>query len=405
MSSPTNDVPNIVPSVPRAHTGTATAAVAPFSTPELLAAMLRTSPKISDLFFSPGKPPLVEISGKLAPAGAARVLTRDDTRRIASDLIGSNQEAIDNLKELGSCDVSYSLPGEHRFRVNIFMQRGSCAVVMRVIPSKIPDFATLNLPAELGKIVGLRNGIVLVTGPTGSGKSSTLAAIIDRINKEQSYHVLTIEDPIEFLHPHKNCIVNQRELHSDTPSFALALRAALRQAPKVILVGEMRDKETIEIAMEAAETGHLVLSTLHTIDASKTVERIVGAFPMAEQHTLRNRLAKSFRYIISQRLVPRKDGAGRIAVIEILKSTLRTREYVEKGESDGKTLLDAMRVGEQDGMQHFDGNIERLIREGILDMDTGLAYATNPGNLQLEMSDLKLEAEVEADPLLETSAT
>ena len=408
MSSPTNVVPNGVPNVvaaaPRAAAAAAPAA-ASMSTPDLLAAMLRTSPKISDLFFSPGKPPLVEISGKLAPAGATRVLTNDDTRRIGSDLIGSNQEAIDNLKQLGSCDVSYSLSGAHRFRVNVFMQRGSCAIVMRVIPSKIPDFATLNLPAELGKIVELRNGIVLVTGPTGSGKSSTLAAIIDKINKEQSYHVLTIEDPIEFLHPHKNCIVNQRELHSDTPSFALALRAALRQAPKVILVGEMRDKETIEIAMEAAETGHLVLSTLHTIDASKTVERIVGAFPMAEQHTLRNRLAKSFRYIISQRLIPRKDGTGRIAVIEILKSTLRTREYVEKGESDGKTLLDAMRVGEQDGMQHFDGNIERLIREGVIEMDTGLAYATNPGNLQLEMSDLKLDAEVEADPLLETSAT
>ena len=404
MSSPTSVVPNVVAAAPRAAAAAAPAPV-PMSTPDLLAAMLRTSPKISDLFFSPGKPPLVEISGKLAPAGATRVLTNDDTRRIGSDLIGSNQEAIDNLKQLGSCDVSYSLSGAHRFRVNVFMQRGSCAIVMRVIPSKIPDFATLNLPDELGKIVELRNGIVLVTGPTGSGKSSTLAAIIDKINKEQSYHVLTIEDPIEFLHPHKNCIVNQRELHSDTPSFALALRAALRQAPKVILVGEMRDKETIEIAMEAAETGHLVLSTLHTIDASKTVERIVGAFPMAEQHTLRNRLAKSFRYIISQRLIPRKDGTGRIAVIEILKSTLRTREYVEKGESDGKTLLDAMRVGEQDGMQHFDGNIERLIREGVIEMDTGLAYATNPGNLQLEMSDLKLEAEVEADPLLETSAT
>ena len=404
MSSPTNVVPNVVAAAPRAAAAAAPAPV-PMSTPDLLAAMLRTSPKISDLFFSPGKPPLVEISGKLAPAGATRVLTNDDTRRIGSDLIGSNQEAIDNLKQLGSCDVSYSLSGAHRFRVNVFMQRGSCAIVMRVIPSKIPDFATLNLPDELGKIVELRNGIVLVTGPTGSGKSSTLAAIIDKINKEQSYHVLTIEDPIEFLHPHKNCIVNQRELHSDTPSFALALRAALRQAPKVILVGEMRDKETIEIAMEAAETGHLVLSTLHTIDASKTVERIVGAFPMAEQHTLRNRLAKSFRYIISQRLIPRKDGTGRIAVIEILKSTLRTREYVEKGESDGKTLLDAMRVGEQDGMQHFDGNIERLIREGVIEMDTGLAYATNPGNLQLEMSDLKLDAEVEADPLLETSAT
>ncbi|MBZ5664100.1 MAG: PilT/PilU family type 4a pilus ATPase [Acidobacteriia bacterium] len=407
MSSPTNGAPNLAPPVARpASTAAAAApAPAPFSTAALLAAMLKASAKISDLFFTPGKPPLVEVSGKLMPAGTSRMLTSDDTRHIASELIGKNQVALDNLRQNGSCDVSYSLPGAHRFRVNVFMQRGSCAIVMRVIPAKVPDFEALNLPAELKKIVELRNGIVLVTGPTGSGKSSTLAAIIDKINKEQSYHVLTIEDPIEFLHPHKNCIVNQRELHSDTPNFALALRAALRQAPKVILVGEMRDKETIEIAMEAAETGHLVLSTLHTIDASKTVERIVGVFPMAEQHTLRNRLAKSFRYIISQRLVPRKDGTGRVAVIEVLKSTLRTREYVEKGETDGKTLLDAMRVGEQEGMQHFDGDIERLIRAGVLDMETGLAYATNPGNLQLDMSDLKLEAEASADPLLETSSS
>jgi twitching motility protein PilT len=408
ISSPTAGVSNVAPAGAAPKAGSAAIAAsapapAPFSTPAVLAAMLKTSARISDLFFTPGKPPLVEISGKLTPAGIPRTLTSDDTRRIAADLIGNNPHALGNLKEFGSCDVSYSLPGAHRFRVNIFMQRGSCAVVMRVIPTVIPDFDALNLPEELKKIVGLRNGIVLVTGPTGSGKSSTLAAIIDRINKEQFYHVLTIEDPIEFLHPHRNCIVNQRELHSDTPNFALALRAALRQAPKVILVGEMRDKETIEIAMEAAETGHLVLSTLHTIDASKTVERIVGAFPMAEQHTLRNRLAKSFRYIVSQRLAPRKDGAGRIAIIEILKSTLRTREYVEKGEVDGKTLLDAMRVGEQEGMQHFDGDIERLIRNGTIDMETGLAYATNPGNLQLDMSDLKMDAEVEADPLLETS--
>ncbi|HTC55473.1 MAG TPA: PilT/PilU family type 4a pilus ATPase [Candidatus Sulfotelmatobacter sp.] len=412
MSSPTNPAsrpPGVVPvaapaaSAVRAATAAAPAA-APISTPELLASMLRSSAKVSDLFFSPGKPPLVEINGRLSPAGAARALTSEDTRRIAADLIGSNQHAAQNLKELGSCDVSYSLPGSSRFRVNVFMQRGTCAVVMRVIPGKVPDFASLNLPEELSKIVGLRNGIVLVTGPTGSGKSSTLAAIIDKINKEQFYHVLTIEDPIEFLHPHKNCIVHQRELHADTPSFALALRAALRQAPKVILVGEMRDRETIEIAMEAAETGHLVLSTLHTIDASKTVERIVGVFPMAEQHTLRNRLAKSFRYIISQRLIPRKDGTGRVAAIEILRSTLRTREYVEKGEGEGKTLLDAMRVGGQDGMQHFDGEIDRLIREGILDLDTGLAYATNPGNLQLELADLARE-QAEADPLLENGAT
>jgi twitching motility protein PilT len=282
------------------------------------------------------------------------------------------------------------------------MQRGSCAVVMRVIPSKIPDFVSLNLPAELREIANLRNGVVLVTGPTGSGKSSTLAAIIDLINQEQHYHILTIEDPIEFLHAHKNCIVHQRELHSDTPSFALALRAALRQAPKVILVGEMRDKETIEIALEAAETGHLVLSTLHTIDASKSVERVIGVFPQNEQDMMRNRLAKTFRYIISQRLIPRKDGSGRIAAMEILKSTLRTREYVEKGEGDGKTLLDAMRVGGTEGMQYFDGEIEKLIRAGVIDFETGMAYATNAGNLRLELSDV---AAGEPDPLLETTPT
>lgn len=361
-------------------------APAAFSVPGLLAAMLRAAPKISDLFFSPGKPPLVEVNGRLSPVGA-RSLTPDDTRYVAKELIGSNKQALEKLQENGSCDVSYSLAGTSRFRVNVFMQRGTCAIVMRVIPSKVPSFDELHLPAELQQIAGLRNGIVLVTGPTGSGKSSTLAAIIDLINKQHSFHILTIEDPIEFLHPHQNCIVHQRELHSDTNSFAHALRAALRQAPKVILVGEMRDRETIEIAMEAAETGHLVMSTLHTIDASKTVERIVGVFPLAEQHSVRNRLAKSFRYIVSQRLIPRKDGAGRVAAIEILKSTLRTREYVEKGEVEGKTLLDAMRVGTTEGMQHFDGEIDKLVRAGTIELDTGLAYATNAGNLRLELAD------------------
>jgi twitching motility protein PilT len=375
--------------------------LAPVSTPALLEAMLRSSPKISDLFFSPGRPPLIEVNGRLAPTGP-RALTADDTRRIAADLIGANQNALNSLRDQGSCDVSYSLPNLSRFRVNIFMQRGSCAIVMRVIPSNVPDFDVLKLPAELKAVGDLRNGIVLVTGPTGSGKSSTLAAIIDLINQMQAYHILTIEDPIEFLHSHKSCIVHQRELHSDTPTFAHALRAALRQAPKAILVGEMRDKETIEIAMEAAETGHLVLSTLHTIDASKTVERIIGVFPLAEQHTIRNRLAKSFRYIISQRLLPRKDGTGRVAAMEILKSTLRTREYVEKGEGDGKTLLDAMRSGTTEGMQYFDGEIEKLVREGVITMETGMAYATNPGNFRLEMSDfVEEESKIKPDELLE----
>jgi twitching motility protein PilT len=381
---------------PIAAAATAPATAAPtFSVAALLTAMLRSSAKISDLFFSPGKPPMTEINGRLAPTGP-RALTPNDTRHIASQLIGDNQHAQDNLRELGSCDVSYSLPGASRFRVNVFKQRGTYAIVMRVIPGRVPSFAELNLPEELKQIVGLRNGIVLVTGPTGSGKSSTLAAIIDLINKQLSVHILTIEDPIEFLHAHQNCIVHQRELHSDTTSFALALRAALRQAPKVILVGEMRDKETIEIALEAAETGHLVMSTLHTIDAAKTVERIVGVFPLADQHAIRNRLGKSFRYIVSQRLIPRKDGSGRVAAIEILKTTLRTREYVEKGEAEGKTLLDAMKVGGAEGMQDFDGEIEKLIRAGTIDMETGLGYATNSGNLRLELADYTPEEEIPA---------
>jgi twitching motility protein PilT len=359
-------------------------------TPALLLAMLKVSDKVSDLILSPGSFPAVELSGKLLPVRISGMdrLVADDTRRIAYELIDGNKQATESLQSVGSCDISYRLPGDCRFRVNIFQQRGSHAIVMRVIPKNIPNLAALNLPAQLGEIADLHNGIVLVTGPTGSGKSSTLAAVVDRINESHSYHILTIEDPIEFMHHHKKSIVHQRELHSDTPNFALALRAALRQAPKVILVGEMRDKETIEIALEAAETGHLVLSTLHTIDASKTVERVIGVFPMAEQHIIRNRLAKSFRFIVSQRLIPRKDGSGRTAIIEILKSTVRTREYIEKGEQEGKTLLEAMRDGDTEGMQHFDGEIEKLVRTGTVDIDTGLAYATNPGNLRLTLADL-----------------
>jgi twitching motility protein PilT len=362
----------------------------PVPTPGLLLAMLKVSPKVSDLILSPGSFPVVESSGKLIPVKISGMppLSPEDTRRIAYELISNNKQAVESLQNSGSCDISYRLPGHCRFRVNVFQQRGSHAIVMRVIPQAIPSFTELNLPEQLGEIIDLRNGIVLVTGPTGSGKSSTLAAVIDRINETHAYHILTIEDPIEFMHRHKRSIIHQRELHSDTPSFSLALRAALRQAPKVILVGEMRDKETIEIALEAAETGHLVLSTLHTIDASKTVERIIGVFPLAEQHTIRNRLAKSFRFIVSQRLLPRNDGSGRVAIIEILKSTVRTREYVEKGEQDGKTLLEAMQDGDADGMQYFDGEIEKLVRNDVIDVDTGLAYATNPGNLRLILGDM-----------------
>jgi twitching motility protein PilT len=360
------------------------------STAAIVATMLKVSNQVSDLIFSPGRIPQVELNGQLKEVNIAGVgkLMPDATRRIAMDVIGNNELVGTKLDKDGSTDLSYSLPGIARFRVNVFRQRGTYAIVMRVIPQVIPDFDALGLPPQLGEIVNLRNGIVLVTGPTGSGKSSTLAAIIDRINNEKAYHVLTIEDPIEFLHAHKKATIHQRELHSDTPSFALALRGALRQAPKVILVGEMRDKETIEIALEAAETGHLVFSTLHTVDASKTVERIIGVFPLADQQAIRSRVAKAFRYIVSQRLIPRQDGTGRVPAIEILKSTMRTREYVEKGEGEGKTLVDAMRDGGTEGMQHFDSELERLIREGVIDIEVGLGYASNAGNLRLQLADL-----------------
>ena len=358
-------------------------------TPSIISAMLRASRRASDLIFSPGRLPQVETNGQLVAVKipTVEILSAEDTARIAGDLIGGNKRAVEKLREEGSCDISYSLPKLSRFRVNIFTQRGSCAIVMRVIPTTVPTFEELNLPPQLQETTTLRNGIVLVTGPTGSGKSSTLAAMLNQINQEQAIHILTIEDPIEFLHTHKMATVHQRELHSDTPSFALALRAALRQAPKVILVGEMRDRETMEIAMEAAETGHVVLSTLHTIDASKTIERIVGAFPLNDQQVIRTRLSKTFRYIISQRLVPRRDGEGRAAVIEILKSTMRTREYVERGETEGKSLLDAMRDGSTEGMQTFDGELERLVGAGVIDFETAIGYSTNAGNLRLQLAD------------------
>jgi twitching motility protein PilT len=356
----------------------------------VLREMLRASDKVSDLIFSPGRPPQIELSGKLVPVHITGLekLTPAHTAGIAKLIIGNQQAAAESLEKSGSADVSFSVPGEARFRVNVFKQRGTHAIVMRVIPMRPPQFKDFNLPEQLKEIVDIKNGIVLVTGPTGSGKSSTLAAIIDLINETHAYHIVTIEDPIEFLHTHKNSTIHQRELHSDTPNFAVALRAALRQAPKVILVGEMRDRETIEVALEAAETGHLVLSTLHTIDASKTVDRIIGVFPKNEERVIRTRVSQSFRFIISQRLIPRADGNGRVAAIEILKSTMRTREYIEKGESEGKSLLDAMEQGDQEGMQTFDRVLENMIREGILNAEGALPYATNANNLLLKISDL-----------------
>ena len=352
--------------------------------------MLSVSDNVSDLNFSCGQAPQVEVNGTLhsaSPLGLGR-LSAYQTEMIAMALLRDNADAAALLARNRTTDLSYALPGKCRFRVNIFQQRSTYSIVMRVIPHDIPSFAALNLPEQLSEICNLRNGVVLLTGPTGSGKSSTLAAIIDEINETKSYHIVTIEDPIEFLHNHKKCTINQREVGADTKDFASALRAALRQAPKVILVGEMRDLETAEIALEAAETGHLVLSTLHTIDASKTIDRIIGLYPKNEERIIRTRLAQTFRYIVSQRLVPRIDGKGRVAAVEILKSNPRTREYIEKGESEGKTLLDAIRDGEIDGMQDFDSVLRKMIEDKVVSLDDGLSYATNQNNLLLQLKGL-----------------
>ncbi len=358
-----------------------------FDLPPIIERMLLVSDKISDLNFSVGQHPQVEINGKLTPVQplGMQKLSPYQTEIIALTLLHGHPDAAERLARTGTADLSYSLPSRARFRVNIFQQRGVYSIVMRVIPTDIPSVKSLQLPAQLSEISELRNGLVLVTGPTGSGKSSTQAAIIDAINEKKHYHVVTIEDPIEYLHSHKNSTINQREVGNDTKDFPSALRAALRQAPKVILIGEMRDFETTEIALEAAETGHLVLSTLHTIDAAKTVDRIIGLYPKNEEQVIRTRLAQTFRYIVSQRLIPRADGRGRVAAVEILRSSPRTREYVETGEVEGKSLLDAMRDGKLDGMQDFDTVIREMIENKIVTLEDGMAFCTNQNNLLLSL--------------------
>jgi len=358
-----------------------------FDLPPIIERMLLVSDKISDLNFSVGQLPQVEINGKLTPVQplGMQKLTPYQTEIIALTLMNGHPDAAERLARTGTADLSYSLPSRARFRVNIFQQRGVYSIVMRVIPTDIPTLKSLGLPPHLSDVAELRNGLVLVTGPTGSGKSSTQAAIIDIINEKKYYHIVTIEDPIEYLHLHKRSTINQREVGHDTRDFPSALRATLRQAPKVILIGEMRDFETTEIALEAAETGHLVLSTLHTIDASKTVDRIIGLYPKNEERVIRTRLAQTFRYIVSQRLIPRADGNGRMAAVEILRSSPRTREYIEMGEVEGKSLLDAMRDGKLDGMQDFDTVIKELIESKVITLEDGLAFATNQNNLLLSL--------------------
>ncbi len=345
----------------------------------MLTTMLDSHDNVSDLNFTVGKAAQVESSGQLVTVPFEKIpfdaLTPFQTEIFAMNLINSDRRLTENLIKEGSCDSSYHLPDKARFRVNIFSQRSSYSIVMRKLSTVIPTLADLKVPEVLAGIAEEKNGMVLVTGATGSGKSSTLAAVLRLINENKSVHVLTLEDPVEFAHPHIKATFNQREMGIDFDTFASGLRAALRQAPKVILVGEMRDRETVEIGMSAAETGHLVLSTLHTIDAGQTINRIVGMFEQEEEKQIRIRLADTIRWVVSQRLLP-KVGGGRVAVIEIMKTNLRVKESILNGESEGKTFYDIIESGDAYGMQTFDKAILKLYEEGVITEETALAYAS-----------------------------
>jgi len=346
----------------------------------ILNTMLDSQSNVSDLNLTVGKPPQVEASGQLTPVAFAGMVQMDQltpfqTEVLALNLVNSDRRLSEILISQGSCDLSYALPEKARFRVNIFSQRGSYSIVLRRLSTVIPTIADLKVPEALSQIAQEKNGLVLVTGSTGSGKSTTLAAVLRLFNETKSVHIITLEDPVEFSHPHQKATFNQREMGTDFDTFANGLRAALRQAPKVILVGEMRDRETVEIGLSAAETGHLVLSTLHTIDAGQTINRIVGMFEQEEEKQIRTRLADTIRWVVSQRLLP-KVGGGRVAAIEIMKINLRVKESILNGESEGKTFYEILEAGEAYGMQTFDKAILKFYREGLITEETAMAYAS-----------------------------
>lgn len=345
----------------------------------ILSKILDSHSSLSDINFTVGKPPQVEVFGQLQPVNIENLpierLTPYQTEVIALTLINSDRRLTEKLINEGSCDLSYSLTGKARFRVNIFSQRGCYSIVLRRLPAQIPTLEELRLPPVLSQIAEEKNGLVLVTGATGSGKSSTLAAILDIINNTKPVHVITLEDPVEFSHTHKMATFNQRELGLDFDTFANGLRAALRQAPKVILVGEIRDRESLEIALTASETGHLVLSTLHTIDAGQTINRIIGMFEQEEERQIRMRLADTIRWIVSQRLLP-KIGGGRVVAVEIMKMNIRVKDTIMHGESEGKTFYEIIDTGEAFGMQTFDKSIIKLYEEGLITEETALAYGS-----------------------------
>jgi twitching motility protein PilT len=344
----------------------------------LLTRILDEHPRISDINFTVGKPLQSEIDGQLNPVCRdldMQRLTPFHTEMIALNLIGGDRRSVQHLLTHGSCDLSYHLPGRARFRVNIFSQRGTYSIVMRQLPTKIPSIDDLGFPPVFKQIAEEKFGIVFVTGATGSGKSTTLAGILNEINKKKAVHIVTLEDPVEFVHPQLRATFNQRELGLDFDSFANGLRAALRQAPKVILVGEMRDRETVEIGLSAAETGHLVVTTLHTVDAGQSINRIIGMFELDEERLIRIRLADTLRWIVSQRLLPRV-GGGRVPAMEIMGSNIRVKDAITNGESEGKTFYEMMQQAKPFGWTTFDDNISQLYEDGVISEETALAYAS-----------------------------
>ncbi len=347
----------------------------------ILSAMLQSYDGISDLNFSVGRPLQVEAFGQLRPISVdppIHALTPYQTESIALTMVGSNRRLIQEFLKSGSCDCSYQLGNEARFRVNIFRQQGNIAVVMRKLNSIIPTLEDLELPAIFRNICKEKTGLVLVTGATGSGKTTTLAAIINEVNRTQAVHIVTLEDPIEFHHPHQYSTINQREMGIDFDVYPQGLRAALRQAPKVILIGEMRDRATVDIALTAAETGHLVLSTLHTIDAGQSIGRILGMFDLDEAKQIRQRLSDTMRYVVSQRLVPRTDG-GRQLVLEVLGHNLRTKEAIMLGEEEGRTFYDIIEASETFGWTTFDRSLLNAYKAELITEDTANLYATKKG--------------------------
>ncbi len=359
----------------------------------ILTKMLDSQKNVSDLNITVGKPFQVETAGVLMAAEfdpRFEKLTPFQTEVFALNLINNDRRLTDILIEQGSCDLSYELPGKARFRVNVFSQKGNYSVALRKLESKIPTCKEMNLPDAFYKMSEEKNGIILVTGATGTGKTTSLAAVLNEMNEQYSIHVITLEDPVEYVHPHKKATFNQRELGADFDAFASGLRAALRQAPKVILVGEMRDRETVEIALSAAETGHLVLTTLHTIDAGQTINRILNMFSGEEETMVRIRLADTVRWIVCQRLLP-KEGGGRVAAFEIMGANMRVRDTILHGESDGKTFHDIIMAGKAFGMVTFDDYIVDPYGQGLISEETAKAYASNRGEVGRGIDAVKSE--------------